>query len=437
MQVEVAQVYERELQDDEAAVEGYRQALEFDPANPQALASLEQLYSKLDRPAELLAVYERQIELTTDYRERVKILFRSAAIWEERYQNLANADACIEAALQVDPQNIQAIKTLERLRKSQGRWDELIGVVDRHISLLTSPAEKAELCVEMGDIFHQQLKAVDRAVTAYHQAIELDPRCRPAMHALGMLYERSGNWPFALDMLEREAQVLGQTPEAVELWYRMGKINEDMLIDAGSAKRCYLEALRIDAAYLPAIRALKGIYELERDFESYEKALIEEAQADRGAAGPQQGLRRRRPVLREQGRPRPGHRLLRGRAQAAARLAGGGAAAGRHLPLDRALRSLRADARHRHRAALAAVPGHPRRPRAGPRAVPAAVPPGLRVGEERQARQGAGVPTSGPTSSTPPTCRCWRATATCWCRPSGWRRRSGSTSRSWCTTAAI
>ncbi|HEY0880727.1 MAG TPA: tetratricopeptide repeat protein, partial [Archangium sp.] len=277
IQVEVAQVYERDLQDDEAAIEGYRQALEFDPANSIALSALEQLYSKLDRPAELLAVYERQIELTSDYRERVKILFRSAGIWEERYQNLAHADACIEAALQVDPQNLQAIKTLERLRKSQGRWDELIGVVDRHLQLLTDPVEKAELCVEMGDIFHQQLKAVDRAVTAYHQAIELDPRCRPAMHALGMLYERSGNWPFALDMLEREAQVLGQTPEAVELWYRMGKINEDMLIDAPSAKRCYLEALRIDAAYLPAIRALKGLYEQEGDADSYEKALIEEA----------------------------------------------------------------------------------------------------------------------------------------------------------------
>lgn len=277
LQVEVAQLYERDLQDDEAAIEGYRQALEFDPANATALASLEQLYAKLDRPAELLAVYERQLELTEDYRERVKILFRSAGIWEERYQNLANADACMEAALQLDPQNLQAIKTLERLRKAQGRWDELIGVVDRHIQLLASPEERAELCVEMGDIFHQQLKAVDRAAVAYHQALELDPRCRPAMHALGMLYERSGNWPFALDMLEREAQVLGATPEAVELWYRMGKINEDMLIDGANAKRCYLEALRIDAAYLPAIRALKGIYEQEQDFESYERALVEEA----------------------------------------------------------------------------------------------------------------------------------------------------------------
>jgi tetratricopeptide (TPR) repeat protein len=277
IQVEVAQTYERDLGDDEAAIEGFRQALEFDPANLTALDSLEQLYTKLDRPAELLQVYERQLELTQDYRERVKTLFKSANIWEDRYQNLANADACVDAVLTIDPQNLQAIKTLERLRKAQGRWDELIGIVDRHIQLLINPAEKAELCVEMGDIFHQQLKQVDRAVTAYHQALELDPRCRPAMHALGMLYERSGNWPFALDMLEREAQAAGGTAEAVELYHRMGKINEDMLIDAVSAKRCYLEALKIDPAYLPCIRALKGIYEIEKDFDSYEKALVEEA----------------------------------------------------------------------------------------------------------------------------------------------------------------
>jgi golgin subfamily B member 1 len=277
IQVDVAQVYERDLKDDESAVDGYRHALEFDPANSIALEALEKIYSRLDRPAELLSVYERELELTGDYRERVRLLFKSASIWEERYQNLVNADACIDAALQVDPQNLQAIKTLERLRKAQGRWDELIGVIDRHIALLNTLEEKAVLCVELGDIYHQQLKAVDRAVVAYHQALDLDPRCRPAMHALGTLYERSGNWPFALDMLEREAQVLGSTPEAVELYFRAGKINEDMLIDAESSKRCYLESLRIDPAYLPAIRALKGVYEIEKDWGNYEKALLEEA----------------------------------------------------------------------------------------------------------------------------------------------------------------
>ncbi|MBI3185601.1 MAG: tetratricopeptide repeat protein [Myxococcales bacterium] len=278
IQAEVALLYEREVEDDEAAIEAYRQALEFDPTNRAALDALERLYTKLDRPAELLQVYERQLELSPDYRERVKVLFKSAAIWEERYENLANADACIDGVLTIDPQNLQAIKALERLRKTQGRWDELIGVVDRHIQLLHDPTEQAGLCVEMGDIFHNELKQVDRAVTAYHQALELDQRCRPAMHALGTLYERSGNWPFALDMLQREARVAGPTSEAVELYHRMGKINEDMLLDPGSAKGCYLEALKIDPGYLPCIRALKGIHEIEKDWGSYEKALVQEAQ---------------------------------------------------------------------------------------------------------------------------------------------------------------
>ncbi len=278
IQCEVAAVYEREVEDDEAAIEAYRQALELEPSNKTALDALERLYTKLDRPAELLAVYERQLELSTDYRERVKVLFKSAAIWEDRYQNLANADACVEAVLSVDPANLQAIKTLERLRRTQERWEELIAVLDRHIQLLASPVEQADLCVEVGDVYHQHLKKVDQAVNAYHKALELNGRCRPAMHALGMLYERSGNWPFALDMLAKEAQVAGPTAEAVELYYRMGKINEDMLLDPTSAKACYLEALKIDPGYLPCIRALKGIHEIEKDWGAYERALIQEAQ---------------------------------------------------------------------------------------------------------------------------------------------------------------
>ena len=70
----------------------------------------------------------------------MKVLFQSAAIWEDRYQNLANADACIEGVLAIDPQNLQAIKTLERLRRAQGRWEELVGVLERHIQLATDAA---------------------------------------------------------------------------------------------------------------------------------------------------------------------------------------------------------------------------------------------------------------------------------------------------------
>ena len=46
------------------------------------------------------------LELSTDYRERVRVLFRSAGIWEDKYQNPANADAFIEGVLAMTGQRL-------------------------------------------------------------------------------------------------------------------------------------------------------------------------------------------------------------------------------------------------------------------------------------------------------------------------------------------
>ncbi len=279
VQTQIAEVQEREIGDDEAAVEAYREALSLDPGNAVALEALERLYTKLDRPADLLAIYERQLELTEDYREKVKVLFRSAAIWEDRYQNPENADACIEGVLALDPTNLQAIKSLERLRQAQGRWEDLVGVLERHIQLATEPREQADLIVEMGEVLRQHIRQTDKAANAFQAALQIDPSHEPAMHALGMVYERSGNWPFALEMLHQEAQALGRSPPAVEVLHRMGKINEDMLMDVASATACYTEALRINPEYLPSLRALRGIHEAAQDWDAYEQLLVAEAQA--------------------------------------------------------------------------------------------------------------------------------------------------------------
>jgi len=278
IQVEVAGVYERDIGDDEAAVAAYRQALEFEPYNLQALESLERLHTRLDQPAELLATYERMLEVISDYRERVRVLFRCASIWEDKYQNPANADSFIEGVLAIDQYNLQAIKALIRLRRVQERWEDLVTAYERQLQLATTPQEQAELYVEIGNVYHQQLKQVDRAVNTYHYALEVDPQSRVALHALGKLYERSGNWPYALEMLAREAQIAGHAPDAVDLHFRMGKMNEDMLMDTGSARSCYQQALAIDPGHLPSIRALKGIQEQERDWGGYEQTLLQEAQ---------------------------------------------------------------------------------------------------------------------------------------------------------------
>ncbi|HVI96110.1 MAG TPA: hypothetical protein VM753_18995, partial [Anaeromyxobacter sp.] len=276
-QLQIAALYEKEIGDDEASVEAYRTVLGLDDRNADALAGLERLYTKLDRFAELNRVYERQIALAEDARERVRILAKSAGIHEEKLNDPRAAIEKNEAILRVDGGNLPSIKALERLYRDEALWDRLISVLQHHLTLVSERREQVALEVAIGEVFYEEMSRVDRAEAIFNHALQLDPESREAVSALGRLYERSGNWNLALDMLKREARIAGGAKDAVDLHVRMGAIHEDMLMDVRSAKEAYARALQLEPGCLPAIRAVKGIAERERDRDRFLEMLVEEA----------------------------------------------------------------------------------------------------------------------------------------------------------------
>jgi len=276
-QLQIASLHENELGDDEGAVEAYRTVLGLDDRSAEALAGLERLYTKLDRFAELNRVYERQIALAEDPREQVRVLARSAAIHEEKLHDPRSAIERHEAILRIDGANLAAVKGLERLYRSEALWDRLVTLMQHHVGLTQDRREQVALEVAIGEVFWKEMARVDRAEAIFNHALQLDPEARIPVAALGSLYERSGNWNLALDMLNREARIAGGAKDAVELYVRMGKIQEDMLLDLGAAREAYGRAMQLDPGHLPAIRALKGIAERDRDRDRYLELLIEEA----------------------------------------------------------------------------------------------------------------------------------------------------------------
>jgi tetratricopeptide (TPR) repeat protein len=276
-QLDIAALQENELGDDEAAVEAYRSVLAMDDRNADGLAGLERLYTKLDRFAELNRVYERQVAIAADPREQVRVLARSAGIFEEKMHDPSRAIERNEQILGIDGGNLPAVKALERLYRDQGLWDKLISVTQHHLSLVTDRRETVALEVAIGEVWWKEMARVDRAEAIFNHALQLDPDSREAVSALGRLYERSGNWNLALDMLKREARIAGASKEAVDVHVRMGGIQEDMLMDVAAAKEAYGRALQLDPGCLPAIRATKGIAERERNRDLYLEMIVAEA----------------------------------------------------------------------------------------------------------------------------------------------------------------
>ena len=91
-----AQICEEKLQDIPQAIEFYQQIVAIDPADIQALASLESLCSRSENWKQVVAVMEKQLELLSDEQEKIKLLTRIALIWSEKLDKMDKAIACYE-----------------------------------------------------------------------------------------------------------------------------------------------------------------------------------------------------------------------------------------------------------------------------------------------------------------------------------------------------
>lgn len=278
LRMRVAALCEGELGDPEAGIQWYRGVLDFQAGHTGALSALERLYTNLERWSELIQVFETQLSLTEDSEEKLSLLTKMGAIYESEFESSKDACSCFERILQVDSTHIASIRNLGRLLRTQGEWNRLIEVLDHHITLVDDREEITELYLEIGEIYYRELSRVDRAEQIYNQAREINPESAAALHALGQLYERSGNWFQSLEMLQREADTLAGDPKALPILLRLGRINEDMLMDMGAAQQAYQRALEIDPTYGPALQALKDIAKTNEDWDSYSEHLITEAE---------------------------------------------------------------------------------------------------------------------------------------------------------------
>ncbi len=277
LQGQIAEITEVGLQDDEAAISSYALALELDPKNQPALAALERLYTKLDRAAELLRVYDRQAELA-EPKDRVRIFSKAAQVWEEKLHDSANAIACLEGVLALDPANALALRELERLYRAARDGERLAYTLQRRLQIATEPSEVVALHVALGEVWHQELGRVDHAEELFGRALQLDPNSQPALHGLGVLYEKSGNWPQALEMIRRESRLAKSAEQAVELHFRAGQIHAGMLLDPEEARLEFERCVEIDQGHLPSLAALKKIFEAREEWDRCFEVARQEAE---------------------------------------------------------------------------------------------------------------------------------------------------------------
>ena len=258
--LEVGQIWDLRLFDAGQAIGAYNQALQADPTNLAALRALEGLYEKTNQSEKYLEVLEAQLDASGSDAERVPLYERMAAAWEERFGKLDRAAEALEKIVAIDSRNFGAYRELARLYQQAGRWEALVETYRNHIMATTDVQTRVDLYVAMGQVYDANLQDVDRAIEAYNEVLGINADDVRALDALGRLYEKISEWERAIDVMAHLVQLTEDARKQVDLYWRMGRIQNNQLGDSDSAEGNFLRGLAIDQGHVPTMEALVKQY---------------------------------------------------------------------------------------------------------------------------------------------------------------------------------
>src|SRR5207253_1638855 len=105
--------------------------LSADAASMDALNSLERLYRTGSAWAELIEILGRKAGIIDDTEEVVRLKHQIGKLYEERLTDPARAIESYKEILTIDPVNLQAMKSLERLYDKTGQNEAHLDIVEQ------------------------------------------------------------------------------------------------------------------------------------------------------------------------------------------------------------------------------------------------------------------------------------------------------------------
>ena len=290
----LARAYEKELANPEAAIARNQTILKTTPSDPEAVDALERLYVATGRFADLLAIYDKKLELAKSKAETLEIRMKLAGLYEDEAKQPEKAIELYDAILAEDAQQPKALAALDRIYQSLGKWTELALVMEQEIALAPGAAV-TELKFRRGAVLDQHLGDPAGAVASYREALELDPTHVGARTALqGYLSSGDANLQMAavqtLEPIYAETEELPRlvevqriklgrekaTAKRVALLLRIGQL-EGKLGNGEQAWDAYAKAFAESPESAPAREALENIATIMDAWQPlvalYEKAL--------------------------------------------------------------------------------------------------------------------------------------------------------------------
>jgi tetratricopeptide (TPR) repeat protein len=237
----------------EDALEEYRQALEQDPNDSEAVEralALGEAYESLrhrtaeilvpvlrqtERWEKLVAVLELRLSAESEAIERTQTLWAIAEVLEGKLKQPAEAETVLLRALTERPEAEDLHAEIARLAEAGGSWERYADALSERAVTTFEPEVSRELYVRLGQVAEERLGDKKRAIVAYEKAVEQAGDQPELLAALDRLYVATGELDRVADILERRVGVEFDADLQAGLYHRLAELQVEQLGDSARA----------------------------------------------------------------------------------------------------------------------------------------------------------------------------------------------------------
>lgn len=266
---DIAETYEKELDDRESAFVILQAAFREDFSNDHVAKELERLATVASKWTELIGEYTQMVQGITDPKQAADLWVKIARWYDSALSHVEYGIASAQQALTLDSSHAGAMSALEDFYRKQARWRDLVGILARHAEVEGDSGRRADILLALADAYETQLGDTAQATAAYDQALAADERCMEAIDALDRLYRRLQAWDRLVEVLQKKSHIVDDGELAVRLRLQVGELWEQRLGDNDKAVEAFREVLTVDPQNLDAFLALERLYEKTGRMEQY------------------------------------------------------------------------------------------------------------------------------------------------------------------------
>jgi golgin subfamily B member 1 len=169
---QLAELSEQKLASPSRAIAAWAERLELDAADLTALLALERLYQGEGSWLKLIGVLQKRDSVAKEEGEARLLARRIGEIYERELKDAENAIVAYNDVLARFGSDRETVTALARVYEHSARWHDLLETVQTELSLVTAPAERAEVRFRAAELMRKRTGAKEAALDAYRAVLE-------------------------------------------------------------------------------------------------------------------------------------------------------------------------------------------------------------------------------------------------------------------------